>query len=241
MNILENVLNNPITRARVEQICGSVETFLDNPSLLKGHENDNPNFKWMRAVTPEEAKVTKKRLENWAKNPSKPKGEGIGEWIYEEKEEILYDMYFKKTPNDEIKEERQKEDLWLTNSLTPNAIQVDWATPSIFPSCPKTILENPIGDYLSNLKKGEIFCTNNIYTSLILDFAYTKEGNEIIVMTKSKEDTVKNWALAKISFKDGNFVHENCGSFFGEDGALKYFTLAQGKEWTGGDVFDDFC
>jgi hypothetical protein len=31
------------------------------------------------------------------------------------------------------------------------------------------------------------------------------------------------------------------GSFFDENGAKKYFTLAQGKEWTGGDVFDDYC
>ena len=33
----------------------------------------------------------------------------------------------------------------------------------------------------------------------------------------------------------------NLGSFFEEDGGLKYFTLAQGKTWTGGDCFDDYC
>ena len=30
-------------------------------------------------------------------------------------------------------------------------------------------------------------------------------------------------------------------TFFEKDGAMKYFTKVQGKEWTGGDVFDDFC
>lgn len=238
---LENVLNNPITRARIEQICGSVEAFLDNPSLLKGHENENPNFKWMRAVTPEEAKVTKERLENWAKNPSKPKGEGIGEWIYEEKEKILYDMYYKKTLNDDIKEEIQIEDTWLTNSLTPNAIQVDWATPSEFPCCPNNPSDNPIGEYLSNLKVNSIFCKNPLYSSLVLDSAITDGGESLWVMTRSGGDSVKPWALAKIYFKDNVFYHENKRSFFDENGAKKYFTLAQGKEWTGGDVFDDFC
>jgi hypothetical protein len=26
-----------------------------------------------------------------------------------------------------------------------------------------------------------------------------------------------------------------------EKSADKYFTVLQGKEWTGGDVFDDYC
>ena len=234
---LENVLNNPITKARIESICGSVEAFLANPSLLRGHEAEDTNFKWMRAVSSEEAKASLERMQTWAKNPSKPKGSGIGEWIYSAPNKA-YNPVYKKTPFEGQKE--VKKDLDYTKSLTPNAIQLNWNTPSVFPCCPQTISETPISDYMSNLNKGEVFCTNDIYTSLILDFAYTKEGDEIIVMTKSKEDSVKNWALAKVSFKDGMFVHENRGSFFGEDGALKYFTLAQGKEWTGGDVFDDY-
>ena len=31
---LENALNNPITRARIEITCGSIEAFLANPSVL---------------------------------------------------------------------------------------------------------------------------------------------------------------------------------------------------------------
>ena len=51
----------------------------------------------------------------------------------------------------------------------------------------------------------------------------------------------KSWALCKITQQDGYYVHENEGSFFHEDGGLKYFTLAMGQEWTGGEVFDDLC
>ncbi|MCQ2246422.1 MAG: HNH endonuclease [Bacteroidaceae bacterium] len=55
---LENILLNPFTKAKIEFWCGSVERFLQDPSLLKGHESLDPNFAWMRAVTSEEAKNT---------------------------------------------------------------------------------------------------------------------------------------------------------------------------------------
>ena len=35
---LENILNNEITRKKVELICGSIEAFLENPALLYGYE-----------------------------------------------------------------------------------------------------------------------------------------------------------------------------------------------------------
>lgn len=45
-----------------------------------------------------------------------------------------------------------------------------------------------------------------------------------------------------MSFYENNFfVHINRGSFFEERGAYKYWTLAQGLKWSGGDTFDDFC
>lgn len=88
---LENTLNNPITRAKIELICGSVEAFMENPSLLYGHESENPNFTWMRAVTKEEAQSSLKRWKEWATKPKeerKPKGEGVGEWIFEEEKTV---------------------------------------------------------------------------------------------------------------------------------------------------------
>lgn len=84
---LENILLNPYTKAKIEFCCGSVENFLRNPSLLKGHEADDTNFAWMRAVTHEEAMNT---LENWKNVLSKPRpivkenGNAIEEWIFEQ-------------------------------------------------------------------------------------------------------------------------------------------------------------
>jgi len=54
---------------------------------------------------------------------------------------------------------------------------------------------------------------------------------------------VKGYALAKIEFdrSAGIYYHESRGTFFDEDGLKKYFTTERGYEWTGGEVFDDFC
>lgn len=83
---LQNVLLNPITRGKIEFLCGSVENFLRNPSMLKGYEYQDKNFEWMRAVTKEEAENTLRNWETLLKSPKKFSSTGsIGEWIYEKK------------------------------------------------------------------------------------------------------------------------------------------------------------
>jgi hypothetical protein len=85
---LENILNNEITRKKVELICGSIEAFLKNPSLLYGYEIDDKNFSWMRQVTKEEAKQCLENWNNWARSvPSTPhyrkERSHIGNWIFD--------------------------------------------------------------------------------------------------------------------------------------------------------------
>lgn len=84
---LENVLNNPITRAKIEFICGSIEKFIENPSILRFYENENPNFHWMRSVTLEEAKISYDRWMSWANNPTKhivKEKSNIDDWLYQQ-------------------------------------------------------------------------------------------------------------------------------------------------------------
>lgn len=82
---LENILLNPITRNKIEYWCGSVENFLEDPSQLRGHESEDKNFAWMRAVSREEAQNT---MTSWVTFLSKPrqeisgKGNAIEEWIF---------------------------------------------------------------------------------------------------------------------------------------------------------------
>lgn len=81
---LENALNNPITRKKIEYLCGSIEAFVNDPSIIQEFVNDNPNYEWMRTVTPEEARASYERLRAWAekKGNGKPLGGTIGEWIF---------------------------------------------------------------------------------------------------------------------------------------------------------------
>ena len=129
----------------------------------------------------------------------------------------------------------------LTESLTPNAAQKNWKTPSEFPFCPQNITDNLVTNYAQNLKRGEIFSRNQYSNSIIEDFASSKDKNTLWIMCKSGDDNaIKPWSLAQVTYENEMFVHENLGSFFKKDGAEKQFTLAQGLEWTGGDTFDDY-
>lgn len=287
---LENVLNNPITRARIENVCGSVEAFLANPSILRGHEHIDPNFGWMRAVSKEEAQLSLERLTKWAKEHPKSQGGKIGEWVFQDHKESTVinahnNLEFVAPKSDEIANETHSklsldldlmakwineekyqnhqasfapntqnnnselitsehnedsnEDTNETQALTPNAIQIDWRIPSEFPCCPQFVSENPLDDYKSNLKIGAVFCKNDTYKSYVKDFAIAEDGKCLLIVCRT--EWIKKWALTKITYKDGVFIHQNWGTFFRKDGVDKYFTIEQGKEWTGGDVFDDFC
>lgn len=109
-----------------------------------------------------------------------------------------------------------------------------------FLACPTEISDTPLEDYLKNLQIGKIFSKNQYGQSEIIKFGLSKDKNTIVVQT-CNESGVKNLCIAKIIFENNLFVHINDGSYFSDDGADKYYTLALGEEWTGGDVFDDYC
>lgn len=214
---LENILNNPITKRRIEIQCGSIEEFLKDPSCISDTSQD-PNFEWMRRVTPEEAKATLERLLEWAKSDSMPKGGKLGEWVFETSDK------FESTGE----------------SLTKNVIQKKWNTPSLFPQCPESNINNPLKVYFDNLKEDEVFSTNKYGESVVMKRALSEDGKTLYVMTFNEKNFIKQFALATVTYEDGFYVHESKGSYFEEQGAEKYYTLEQGLEWTGGDGIDDY-
>ena len=85
---LENILLNEFTRKKVELICGSVEAFLNDPTLLFGYETEDKNFSWMKNVTPEEAKNCLDNWKHWAKTAApnlnyKREEHHVGNWIFD--------------------------------------------------------------------------------------------------------------------------------------------------------------
>ena len=226
---LENILNNPITLKRIIFHCGSIEAFLENPAILKEYVGKDPNFEWMRAVTPEEAKTSWNRLKNWAKREdgsSPSKSDRLGEWIFSNDSD--------KIPTPENQD--------FVVSKTPNAIQKNWKTPSEFPLCPQLSSARAIEVYFNNLKIGLVFSSNKYSDSIVEDFAVSEDKTSFWIISRSSDSqAIRPWSLAQVTFENGVFVHQNLGSFFKRDGAEKEFTLAQGLEWTGGGTFDDFA
>jgi len=226
---LENALNNPITRARIENICGSIEVFLADPSVLRGHEKIDPNFTWMRAVAPEEARVSMERLTNWAKEHPKPRGGSLGEWVFQERKSNnrLYTpmSYQKPAP---VETETMDTPPVETKSLTPNAIQLDWKHPVEFPCCPQQTTDKPLETYLANLKEGAVFSKNNYGESTILKFGM-KDSDELWVMC-SISIGWKSHAITKITFKDEIYYHENMGVFdIGDDPEDLFDSILKGE------------
>lgn len=222
---LENILLNPITARRVEIVCGSVEAFLIDPSKYRDKFPD-PNYNWMCAVSIEEAQESMRRLLAWAKSDKHPSGGSLGDWVYN-----------RSLPNLDIKDTPV-----ITTSLTLNAVQKNWITPSLFQSCPKNISNNSINEYFTNLEKEKVFAQNQYSSSIIEDFAISKDKNTLWVMCRSSDtNAIKSYSLAEVTFENSLYVHNSLGSFFMKDGAEKQFTLAQGLEWTRGETFDDLC
>ena len=209
---LENALNNPITRARIENLCGSIEVFLADPSVLRGHEKIDPNFNWMRTVSPEEARVSLERLTNWAKEHPKPQGGSLGEWVFQEQKRGSrpYIPLHYQQPEPEEQETADTHPI-ETKSLTPNAIQLDWKHPVEFPCCPQQVTGKPLETYHANLKEGKIFSKNSFGESTILKYGLT--SSETLWVMCNISIGWKTHAITKITYKDGLFYHENMGVF----------------------------
>jgi hypothetical protein len=220
---LDNILNNPISRRRVELAYGSIENFLTNPAQpLYGKLN--PNYDWMRTVTKKEAKESYERLLDWAKSERNPTGGNIGEWLYAPKS------------REQVKGLEKDR---LIESHTPKVLQKNWKTPSEFPLCPKDVFPTALVDYFNKLIKGEVF-TRNQYGESKVALASLSENSDKLFVICNNSQGVKEWSFAQVFIDTNYFVHESLGTFFTLNGAKKQFTLAQGLEWEGGDTIDDY-
>lgn len=224
--------------------------------MLYGHESENPNFTWMRAVSSEEAERSLKRWNEWAAKPveeRKPKGQGVGEWIYEPDKTAAapkpsyrpryagpYNSWAEhKAAIEEMNRIEHEKQYGLKDSLTPGAKQLDWNTLTEFPQIPKEVTDTPLRDYLARLQKGTIYTRNQWGESQVYDAAMSEDGTHLSVVTEISGAT--NYTLSEIYFQGGYFIHKSIRTFFAEEGAKKYFTESLGREWTGGDVIEDYC
>jgi hypothetical protein len=128
-----------------------------------------------------------------------------------------------------INEARQKtnEEPLKTQSLTPNAVQLDWKYPVAFPCCPQEFSGNPLEAYMANLDEGKVFSTNDYGDSTILRFGMP-QSDCLWVMCKISIGW-KTHAFTKVTYKDGIYYHENMGVFdVGDDPEELFDSILKG-------------
>lgn len=195
---VENVLLNPITCKRIELAYGSLDAFFADPGKYRA-SSGRPDIDWMRTVSRAEAAAAKERLEQWAQSGKVPSGGALGEWLFQVDEPM---------PDN------------VTPSLTPSSKQVDWRVPTTFPLCPGAIDEDVLDNYYEQLVFGEVFATNNYYTSKVVQA--DMDADNIHILTNSKNG-VKQWANAQVFVENRVVFHKSMGTFFTLQGALKTF------------------
>lgn len=242
---LGNVLN-PATRKKLELMTGlSIEKILEDPSILKQYNLDR-EYEWMGAVSKEEAERTLRNIREWAEKPYE-----IPKTPYEPRGKVLrpiparnisplrptpYEM--EHTSREPVADEDEGLPAGCIRSLTPNALERGWRAPYEFPFCPQD--GGDLESYFNAIVIGEEVAKGKGYSFFATEKAMSNDGTIICLKTVAGEDSVKPYGVMTITMEDGWFIHEGQG-YFHEDGQEKYFTIAKGEEWTGGDVFDDFC
>ncbi|MGV1990001.1 HNH endonuclease signature motif containing protein [Agrobacterium sp. 22-221-1] len=260
---LENILLNPITRARIEIAYGSLEAFFKNPSACF-----IPKWDWMRVVTKEQAEESRKRLRAWAEKGQVRGGGSLGDWLYEpmgqslptlgvhdnallmaaQREALdvptfttpLIDRDVRR-PGAVLKRAVLEPESLDTPSLTPNAFQRKWRTPTEFPNCPETSTGNAVTNYLERLTRGAVFARNCYGENIVVEAA-TGPGNIISIVCSAPPDSVKGWTHAKVYCGGQAFCHESGGTFFSNEGAMKAHCITIGAPYDAyEDSIDDYC
>lgn len=192
---LENALKNPTTRKKIEYLCGSIEAFLENPSILNEIQGE-PNFRWMRAVTPEEARNCRDRMVRWANSESKPRDEGLSEG----RRGSFGERAYKPVQKWEIGLGREP---GLDLAQTPGCVQYMWRAPMQFPLCPQKHKQSGIEDYFRNIKPGSEFACSDYRdlcpTLTAVEAVLLRDGCSILVMTESENG---KWVMVGIELDE---------------------------------------
>ena len=254
----ENILNNPNTVKKIEYMTGrKIDEVIKDPEILHAASASMKKTNWMRPVSKEEADNLKARQQYWISNDKNYSNGSMGEWVFSsyqrKKEEVLRNI-LRDTKNtakhvytptsipdaiSDVSDDQAEDEEYFCASLTDNALQ-NWRIPTKFLCCPSLSEEQSLNEYFKHLEVDKIFDENKYGTSRITDFDFTTDRKSIIVALHLKDLPIAAWRLLKITFEKGKFYHQDMESFMEENGVRKYFALATGKEWTGGDVLEDF-
>ena len=217
---LENALLNPITRNRIEYICGSIEKFLEDPSILHGH-NLPSNIQWMRTVTPEEAENCKARFSVMGKPKKKysktnhmvKRNNDFANRIYkpfQRWEVIGRDPHYGMT-----------ETLWCIQCMGGGTYH--------FPCCPRVVEPPTLEDYFNNINTGDIFICNDDSELIVHKSRIEKDKDFFIVLCKNKDE---KWIVISAEpFSKNHFCHYVIGICSEQNEAHELFLSNDKKDF----------
>lgn len=236
---LENALNNPVTRKRIEFLCGGdIQKFIDDPSCLRMGIGAFQDLSWMRTVSREEAKNAYENVMRWASYRPGP----VDDVTRDIKAKSPKDQEWMFKPPKAAKESKPSPEILVQAQSPSSAVQKNWKTPSVFPCCPDVVSVESLHEYAERLKSGVKFSENQFGATIVDEAELTQDAMALVVRGTNTANEIKGGGvLTRVYIEDEKFVHESKGSFFTEGGAKKYYTLELGREWTGGEVFDDYC
>lgn len=208
---LENVLNNPITRAKIERVCGSIDAFIKNPSLLYGNEHLSSNFSWMRSVTPEEAKISYEKWLKWAKRPLlelKNNSNGPDERIYKPELTILDSSVSDRLVQNYGHNEPNKSKNWRVQMVRRTEY-------SDFPLAPLSTSEGEdvLQKYINSLECNKQFLVTDEYITIVKEVVHFKEENRIRVLSERLNAKRIKWYIFEIWADKNVIFHEIVGSY----------------------------
>ena len=144
----------------------------------------------------------------------------------------------------EVEIEAPKKGDSTIESLTAIALQRNWKTPSEFPLCPEQTGIDPLQDYAYRLMPGSVFSRNRYGESIVFKSQRSTDGSYLGVLCEMA-NSVKGWALSKVTYENGKYVHSSEGTFFTCEGGEKSFSKLVGVSWVAPKGYqgciDDYC
>ena len=138
------------------------------------------------------------------------------------------------------KPKTKKENVPGNKSKTEYAIQAGgWYPRGFFPFCPQHE-DSSLEEYASNIVIGKPFFFHHNNKYIVDEFELSKGGKTLAVKCSDLSATKQN-ILITVKYNSRKWFIHTCNRYFAEESLEKYYTLAIGREWTGGDVFDDYC
>jgi hypothetical protein len=231
---LENALKNPATRKKIEYLCGSIEAFLENPSMLN-ELLGNSNIKWMRTVTKEEAKNCLMRMSLWANSDNKLRS-STGTI---NRQSSFSERVFRPIQKWEVGLDREP---GLELARTPWCAQYMWRADAYFPCCPQDFGTDRLSDYFQNLKIGVVFAYSDYEEFCpkltVIESVILKDRSSILVMCERSDH---KWSIVgiKLDERSKHFIHFIIGSYSSKVEANKAFCNKKELNDFGSDRYDN--